>query len=101
VWRKRTFDLGEDRASAQDVLGDLINNERTAALYAAVRELPEQYRDAVVLCDLEEKSYEETARLMKCPVGTVRSRVHRARMLLAARLKPLLVSAGVTVKVTS
>jgi RNA polymerase sigma-70 factor (ECF subfamily) len=41
----------------------------------------------VVLCDLEEKSYEESARVMGCPVGTVRSRLHRARGLLAAKLK--------------
>jgi DNA-directed RNA polymerase specialized sigma24 family protein len=41
----------------------------------------------VVLCDLEEKSYEEAARVMGCPVGTVRSRLHRARGLLAAKLR--------------
>jgi RNA polymerase sigma-70 factor (ECF subfamily) len=98
VRRKKTFEQVIDQATTHDILGDLITDERTAALYAAIRELPDPYRDAVVLCDLEEKSYEETARLMKCPVGTVRSRVHRARMLLSARLKPLLVSAGLTAR---
>jgi len=78
-----------------NILGDLIRNERTAALYAALRELPHHYRDAVILCDLEERSYDDVARLMGCPVGTVRSRLHRARMLLAARLKPLSASSGV------
>lgn len=71
-----------------DMLGDLIKDEAMAALYKAVATLPERYRDAVVLCDLEEKSYDEAARLMDCPVGTVRSRLHRARLLLAAALKP-------------
>ena len=70
-----------------DILGDLINAESLNALHAALRELPVLYRDAVVLCDLEEKSYEESARVMGCPVGTVRSRLHRARGLLAAKLK--------------
>jgi RNA polymerase sigma-70 factor, ECF subfamily len=69
-----------------DILRSLIADEATAALYAAVRELPEAYREAVVLCDLEERSYEDAARLMDCPVGTVRSRLYRARRLLAARL---------------
>ena len=78
-----------EEAAGGDVLGDLIQDEATAALYAALRELPEPFREAVVLCDLEERSYEDAARLMACPVGTVRSRLHRARMLLAARLRPL------------
>ena len=72
-----------------NILGDLISRESMAALQAAVRELPEAYRDAVVLCDLEERNYDEAARLMGCPVGTVRSRLHRARGLLAAKLKRL------------
>ena len=76
-----------DPATGEDVLRELIADQRTAALVDAVRELPAGYRDAVVLCDLEERSYEEAARLMGCPVGTVRSRLHRARALLAARLK--------------
>jgi RNA polymerase sigma-70 factor (ECF subfamily) len=76
-----------DRAVPHDMLGGLIHEESLAALHAALRELPVLYRDAVVLCDLEEMSYEEAARAMACPVGTVRSRLHRARGLLAAKLK--------------
>ena len=83
-----------DPAAEHDILGDLINNERMAALYVALRELPDPYRDAVILCDLEERSYEDAARIMGCPVGTVRSRVHRARVLLAAKLKPVPVSSA-------
>ncbi|MBZ5702261.1 MAG: sigma-70 family RNA polymerase sigma factor [Acidobacteriia bacterium] len=55
----------------------------------AVLDLPEEFREAVVLCDLEELSYEEAARLLDCPLGTVRSRLHRGRALLLARLELL------------
>ena len=98
VWRKRAFEPREEQTAPGDVLGDLIHDERTAALYAALRELPDHYRDAIMLCELEEKSYEDAARLLDCPVGTIRSRVHRARILLAARLKPLMTPAGVTAR---
>jgi RNA polymerase sigma-70 factor (ECF subfamily) len=81
-----------------DILGDLIHGENIAALRAALLELPDNYRDAVVLCDLEERNYEEAARLMGCPVGTVRSRLHRARGLLAARLKRLHPDAEMTAR---
>jgi RNA polymerase sigma-70 factor (ECF subfamily) len=89
--RRRTESLGlehaGDPASDENTLRELIRDQRTVALVAAVRELPPGYRDAVVLCELEERSYEEAARLMGCPIGTVRSRLHRARALLSAKLK--------------
>lgn len=78
-----------DRPFEHDILGDLIGSETTAALHRTLRELPERYRDVIVLCDLEERSYEDVARLIGCPVGTVRSRLHRARALLSAKLKRL------------
>src|SRR5690242_20267581 len=77
----------EEPATGEDALRDLIDDQRTAALLEAVQELPAAYRDAVVLCDLEERSDEEAACLMGCPVGTVRSRLHRARGLLSAKLR--------------
>jgi RNA polymerase sigma-70 factor (ECF subfamily) len=78
-----------DQAIHHDILGDLIDGETMASLHAAIRELPEVYRETVVLCDLEERNYDEAARLMACPVGTVRSRLHRARGLLAGKLRRL------------
>jgi RNA polymerase sigma-70 factor (ECF subfamily) len=78
-----------DQAFEHDIVGGLIHDEVTGALHAAMRELPDRYRDVVILCDLEERSYEEVARLIGRPVGTVRSRLHRARTLLAAKLKRL------------
>lgn len=78
-----------DSAFEHDILGNLISGETTAALHRTLREMPERYRDVIILCDLEERSYEDVARIIGRPVGTVRSRLHRARALLAAKLKRL------------
>lgn len=82
------FPMEESREATEpgDLLADLIGDEEASALHVAIRELPEAYRDAVILCDLEERTYDEAARLMRCPVGTVRSRLSRARGILAAKL---------------
>ncbi len=56
-------------------------------LRKAIAGLPTRYRDAVVMCDLEGMSYEEASVALDCPVGTVRSRLHRARVLLGRKLK--------------
>jgi RNA polymerase sigma-70 factor (ECF subfamily) len=63
--------------------------ERREHVRAAVLELPPEFREAVVLCELEEMSYEEAARTLECPVGTIRSRLHRGRALLLAKLEIL------------
>jgi RNA polymerase sigma-70 factor, ECF subfamily len=55
-------------------------------LRLGIAALPERYREAVALCDLESRSYEEAAAIAECAVGTVRSRLHRARALLARKL---------------
>jgi RNA polymerase sigma-70 factor (ECF subfamily) len=63
--------------------------ERIEQVREAVLGLPTEFREAVVLCELEEMSYEEAARACGCPVGTVRSRLHRGRALLLAKLELL------------
>ncbi len=63
--------------------------ERVDQVRSAVLELPAEFREAVVLCELEERSYEEAAQLVGCPIGTIRSRLHRGRALLMARLEML------------
>ena len=63
--------------------------ERRDQVWAAVLDLPAEFREAVVLCELEERSYEEAAQMMGCPIGTIRSRLHRGRALLMARLEIL------------
>ena len=76
----------EELASALDLAGELEIGRRNQTLHRAVLELPERYREAVVLCELTELSYEEAAAVIGCPVGTVRSRLHRARHMLLGRL---------------
>jgi len=63
--------------------------ERMEHVRAAVLELPAEFRETVVLCELEEMSYEEAAEMIGCPIGTIRSRLHRGRALLLAKLEML------------
>ena len=69
-----------------DPLVALIDREGIEALRRAVLALPRRYREVVVLCDLEEVEYGEAANALGCPIGTVRSRLHRARALLLEKL---------------
>ena len=80
-------DAIEIAAIGVDPLGDLTQSERLEALRRAVLSLPLRYREAVVLCDLQEMSYGEAADALGCPVGTVRSRLHRGRALLTAKMQ--------------
>jgi len=73
-------------ADGLDVLEELSNGELLAALRQAVLTMPESYREVVVLCDLEELSYQEAAELLECSPGTVASRLSRARTLLKKKL---------------
>jgi RNA polymerase sigma-70 factor (ECF subfamily) len=59
----------------------------TAALHKAIAALPVHYRELVVMCDLEGLSYEQAAEAVGCAIGTVRSRLHRARHFLAKKLE--------------
>ncbi len=61
--------------------------QRRELVRSAVLDLPIEFREAVVLCLLEERSYEEAAQILECPVGTIRSRLHRGRALLMAKLE--------------
>lgn len=70
-----------------DPLEDLTTAERVESLRLAVLSLPLRYREALVLCDLQELSYADAAAALDCPVGTVRSRLNRARTLLAAKMQ--------------
>jgi RNA polymerase sigma-70 factor (ECF subfamily) len=76
----------EDYASPEDVLDDLTRRETVENVRRAVLSLPPVYREAVVLCDLQDTSYEEAAAALDCPVGTVRSRLNRGRSMLAQKL---------------
>jgi RNA polymerase sigma-70 factor (ECF subfamily) len=60
----------------------LLDDEVTTALNS----LQDDFKTVIILCDLESLSYEEIAEFVQCPIGTVRSRLHRARKLLAQKL---------------
>ncbi len=64
----------------------VLNEQRLVRLHAAIAKLPLEYREALVLCELAELPYAEAAAVLDCPIGTVRSRLHRARRLLTASL---------------
>ena len=79
--------LTNDRLIAQaDPLADLTRDEMVEAVRRAVIALPAHYREVVLLCYLHELSYAEAAEVIGCELGTVRSRLHRARALLAEKL---------------
>ena len=85
-WRDEPVDDAEQYASDNDVFHDFTRSEIIEQVRRAVVSLPPVYREAVVLCDLENASYEEAALALECPVGTVRSRLSRGRMILAHKL---------------
>jgi RNA polymerase sigma-70 factor (ECF subfamily) len=72
----------------ETVLKRLERGETIRMLREAVLTLPEHYREPVTLCDLEGKTYVEASALLACPVGTVRSRLNRARSILLEKLRP-------------
>lgn len=80
-------DADRSVATDMDMTEKLSTQERLRDLHAAILSLPPRYREAVVLCDLEEMDYASAAAHLGCPVGTVRSRLHRARSLLLAKLR--------------
>jgi RNA polymerase sigma-70 factor, ECF subfamily len=66
---------------------DFASLENVQRVRQAIATLPENYREVVVLCELDELSYEDAAAALDCPVGTVRSRLHRARAILVEKLR--------------
>ena len=93
----RSDDDGEETSRAESELPDgetpealLASKEIAAAVNSAIEALSEDLRQAITLREIEGLSYEEIAEAMNCPIGTVRSRIFRARDAIAARLKPLL-----------
>jgi len=79
--------LIEDETTDEDLLLNLERAERVSAVRDAILGLPEHYREVVLLCEIEECSYEDCADALGLPIGTVRSRLSRARGQLRLRLK--------------
>jgi len=90
-------DDGDETSRVENELTDgetpealLASKEVAAAVNAAIDALSEDLRQAITLREIEGLSYEEISDVMNCPIGTVRSRIFRAREAIAARLRPLL-----------
>jgi RNA polymerase sigma-70 factor, ECF subfamily len=81
------LDHADDAAGSEDPSAALSANDETRHLRRCVRGLPARYREVIVLCDLQELDYTETAVVLNVPIGTVRSRLHRGRQLLIERMR--------------
>lgn len=84
------LDVGVRLQEASTPENHALEAELADTVRLAIDELPEDLRTAITLRELEGLSYEEIARAMECPVGTVRSRIFRARAAIEKRLQPLL-----------
>jgi len=85
-----TFDDGDHLRDLNTPDSMLLSKQVAEAVNRAIDKLPEDLRTAIVLREIEGLSYEEIAETMNCPIGTVRSRIFRAREAIAQELKPVL-----------
>jgi RNA polymerase sigma-70 factor (ECF subfamily) len=84
----------KDRATPEH---ELLRQEIERTVFATVEDLPEELKTAITLREVDGLSYEEIAETMNCPIGTVRSRIFRARDAIDQKLRPLLSDAQVSV----
>jgi RNA polymerase sigma-70 factor (ECF subfamily) len=84
------FEDGEQLRDINTPESMLLSKEIAATVNATIEKLPQELRTAIQLREIEGMSYEDIARIMDCPIGTVRSRIFRAREAIAERLRPLL-----------
>jgi RNA polymerase sigma-70 factor (ECF subfamily) len=84
------FEEGEQLRDINTPESVLLSNEIAETVNSTIEALPEELRTAIQLREIEGMSYEDIAQVMNCPIGTVRSRIFRAREAIAAQLRPLL-----------
>ena len=84
------YDEGEQLRDINTPESVLLTNEIAETVNATIQQLPEELRTAIQLREIEGMSYEDIAKVMDCPIGTVRSRIFRAREAIAGQLRPLL-----------
>jgi RNA polymerase sigma-70 factor (ECF subfamily) len=90
---EREAEIAADATARVDVLGDLLEAERSELVAAAMAQLPMLQREAIALFTFEELSLEEIAKITGADAGAVKSRLHRARESLRTALAPLLIRA--------
>jgi len=92
-WRKSRLELpltetGEEQIEPYyDWEDEFLHDEMSAEVERALSELPADYRLTILLADVEELTYQEIARVMECPIGTVMSRLNRGRKMLARLIR--------------
>jgi RNA polymerase sigma-70 factor (ECF subfamily) len=84
------FEEGEQLRDINTPESVLLSNEIAETVNATIESLPEELRRAIQMREIEGMSYEDIAQAMNCPIGTVRSRIFRAREAIAEQLRPLL-----------
>ena len=84
------FEEGEQLRDINTPESVLLSNEIAQTVNSTIEKLPEELRTAIQLREIEGMSYEDIAKVMDCPIGTVRSRIFRAREAIAEQLRPLL-----------
>ena len=84
------FDEGEQLRDINTPESVLLSNEIAETVNSTIEKLPEELRTAIQMREIEGMSYEDIAKAMNCPIGTVRSRIFRAREAIAEQLRPLL-----------
>lgn len=87
LWRVLSLDDTMEPAGPDDPSAALASTEESRHLRQCLGALPARYKEVIVLCDLQEVNYAETASMLGVPIGTVRSRLHRGRQLLLERLR--------------
>lgn len=89
-----TFDESDNLTDNSTPESELASREIAQTVNKAIEDLPEELRNAIVMREIDGMSYEDIAQSMNCPIGTVRSRIFRAREAIATRLRPILGNTG-------
>ena len=85
-----TFDQSDNLTDNSTPESELASREIAQTVNRAIEDLPEELRNAIVMREIDGMSYEDIAQSMNCPIGTVRSRIFRAREAIATRLRPIM-----------
>ena len=86
--------IRDEGTDSNDLQKSMYRNMLSDEVTEALQSLPEDFKTVVILCDIEELTYEEIAEFLNCPIGTVRSRLHRGRKILEEKLHDYAVERG-------